>query len=412
MATLTNSTADDKKGRMALGLIFLTVFIDLIGFGLIIPVLPTYALQLHADDTTAGLLIASYSLAQFLVMPFWGRLSDKVGRRPILLVSLFASFLGYLMWGFAGSLPLLFISRLIAGAGNANIAVAQAYVSDVTTEENRTKGMALIGIAFGLGFVLGPAIGGFCVKFGLSLNTIGFIAAGLSLIDLILTALILPEPAKRSQAGTERFGLGFGFYLKSITDKKLRDSLAIFFLSTFAFANMEATIVFLTRDYFKFGPAENSYLFVYIGFLIVLVQGGLVRRMTKKNIEKRMVMAGTLLLAIGLLLTPAFHSVVGLCVAMAVLALGSGINTPANQSILSKLAPVSQVGGVMGVGQSLSTLGRILGPAIGGYTFQHMGVAAPYCVGAVAMMVAFLLSFKLPTPDTAQAPKPAETAVH
>ncbi len=228
MATLTNSTADDKKGRMALGLIFLTVFIDLIGFGLIIPVLPTYALQLHADDTTAGLLIASYSLAQFLVMPFWGRLSDKVGRRPILLVSLFASFLGYLMWGFAGTLPLLFVSRLIAGAGNANIAVAQAYVSDVTSEENRTKGMALIGIAFGLGFVLGPAIGGLGVKFGLTLNTIGFIAAGLSLIDLILTALLLPEPAKRSQAGTERFGLGFGFYLKSITDKKLRDSLAIF----------------------------------------------------------------------------------------------------------------------------------------------------------------------------------------
>ncbi|MGH9548958.1 MAG: MFS transporter, partial [Terriglobales bacterium] len=180
----------DKRAKSSLALIFLTVFIDLVGFGVIIPILPTYAQQLHADKATVGLLIASYSVMQLLFMPVWGRLSDKVGRKPILLVSLAASCIGYLIWGFSAALPMLFLSRLIAGAGNANIAVAQAYISDVTDEENRTKGMAVIGIAFGLGFVLGPAIGAGCAGFGL--EKIGFIAASLSFIDLVLTAIILP----------------------------------------------------------------------------------------------------------------------------------------------------------------------------------------------------------------------------
>src|ERR1700722_18994866 len=150
-------------GKKALGLIFLTVFIDLIGFGLIIPVMPSYAKELHASDLQVGLLIASYSLMQLVFAPFWGRLSDHVGRRPILLVSLLASSIGYLIWGWSHSLTGLFIARLVAGAGNANISVAQAYVADVTTAENRAKGMGLIGAAFGLGFVLGPAIGGLCL---------------------------------------------------------------------------------------------------------------------------------------------------------------------------------------------------------------------------------------------------------
>jgi MFS family permease len=404
------SQPEDKKAKMSLGLIFLTVFIDLVGFGLIIPVLPTYAQQLHASDAMVGLVIAAYSLMQFLFMPFWGRLSDKVGRKPILLISLTASVIGYILWGFSTALPMLFLARMVAGAGNANIAVAQAYVADVTTAENRTKGMAMIGIAFGLGFVLGPAIGGFAA--GLGLQTIGFIAAGFSLVDLILTAVILPEPARRSHAGEERFGNGMGFFLDTLKDKKLSTSLAIFFLSTFAFANMEATLVLLTQQYFNFTPKLNSYLFVYVGVLILLVQGGLVRRMAKKGIEKRMVISGCFLTAIGLLFTPATHTVVGLCVALAFLAVGSGINTPANQSILSKLSPPEKVGGVLGVGQSLSTLGRILGPAIGTAAFGYFGAFSPYAIGAVAMLVAFVFSLKLPTPDkSAPAAQPVETTV-
>jgi MFS family permease len=391
-----------KAGKLSLLLIFLTVFIDLIGFGIIIPVLPTYAQALHASDMMVGLLIASYSLMQFLFMPFWGRVSDRVGRRPILLLSLCASFIGYLIWGFSATLPLLFLSRLVAGAGNANIAVAQAYVADVTTAENRAKGMGLIGAAFGLGFVLGPAIGGFCVGHGL--QTIGFVAAGFSLVDLILTFFFLPEPPKLSHAGAERFSLDPNFYWKTISHKDLTLSLAIFLISTFAFANMEATIVLLTNQKFGFTPFQNSMMFTYIGVLICLVQGGMIHRLSKKYGEKKLIAVGTLLVAAGLLLTPATNNIFVLYGALFLLAIGSGINMPSNQSLLSKLAPADQLGGVMGIGQSLSTLGRIIGPAVGGAAFQYMGISSPYVIGALGMVLAFLLSLKLPQTETGQTP--------
>ncbi|HEY9788400.1 MAG TPA: MFS transporter [Candidatus Obscuribacterales bacterium] len=388
------SKDEKKKGRAPLLLIFLTVFIDLVGFGLIIPVLPTYAQQLHADGTQVGLLLASYSLMQFLFTPFWGRLSDRIGRRPVLLVSLLASSVGYAIWGLSTSLEALFLSRIVAGAGNANIAVAQAYVSDVTSAENRAKGMGMVGAAFGLGFVLGPAIGGFSAAYGL--QTIGFIACAISVVDLVLTFFLLPEPEKRSHAGAERFAVGKGFYLETLASEKLRTSLAIFFISTFAFANMEATLVMLTRDQFSFTPQQNSLMFTYIGVLIVLVQGGMIHRLAKKYGEKRLISIGTVLVSLGLLLTPFTKSVPVLCAALALLAVGSGINNPSNQSMISKLAPPDRVGGVLGVGQSLSTLGRILGPSVGGASFQYLGMSSPYVIGAVAMVVAFLISLRLP----------------
>lgn len=384
-----------RQSSMPLLLIFFTVFIDLIGFGLVIPVLPTYAEQLNASGTQVGFLIASYSIMQFLCMPFWGRLSDHFGRKPILIISLFASSVGYLIWGFSNSLPMLFASRLIQGAGNANIAVAQAYVTDVTNPENRAKGMGLVGAAFGLGFVLGPAIGGCFVGHGLQI--VGFLAAAFSFIDLILTAIYLPEPEKRSNAATERFSLNPRFYIKTLTDEKLRVSLVIFLVVTFAFANMEATLVMLTARQFSFGPVQNSLMFAYIGFLIVLVQGGMIHRLSKKYGEKKLIATGSLLVASGLLLTPLTANLWVLALALAMLAFGYGINTPSNQSILSKLAKGENVGGVMGVGQSLSTLGRIIGPVIGGAAFEHLGTGSPYVIGAIAMVAAFLLSLRLPT---------------
>ncbi len=386
-----------KSSKAAMLLIFFTVFIDLVGFGLIIPVLPTYAHELKASDTTVGLLIASYSVMQFIFTPFWGRLSDKLGRRPILLLSLVASSIGYLIWGFSSSLELLFLSRLVAGFGNANIAVAQAYITDITTQENRAKGMGLVGAAFGLGFVIGPAIGGLCV--GQGLQTVGLVAAGFSILDLILTFFLLPEPNNRSAAGNERFGGGIGFYFDCISNPRLTTSLAIFFLSTFAFANMEATLVLLTQKQFNFTPQQNSLMFTYVGLLIVLVQGGLIHRLSKKYGEKKLISLGALLTAAGLLLTPLNLNLYVLYGALALLAFGQGMNTPANQSILSKLSPQDKVGGVMGVGQSLSTLGRILGPAIGCYIFERFGAATPYWLGGASMFLVVLLSFVLPTPD-------------
>lgn len=407
---------EDKQpgqiNKKAFGLIFLTVFIDLVGFGLIIPAIPTFAQSLavpsflsstflaspsgHASESAVGLLIASYSLMQFIFMPFWGRLSDRVGRRPVLLLSLLASSVGYLIWGFSQDLVVLLVSRLVAGFGNANIAVAQAYIADITTPETRAKGMGLVGAAFGLGFVLGPAIGFGCMSLGMSIAAIGFVAAAFSALDLALTAVLLPEPKKRSSAGAERYGMGAGFFFKTIVNPKMRISLALFLISTFAFANMEATLVLLTVDQFQFDSSQNMIMFVYIGVLMVIVQGRLIHGLSKRFGEKKLILAGSLLIAIGLLLTPLTSQVVVLYVALALLAVGSGINTPANQSMLSKLAPPDCMGGVMGVGQSLSTLGRILGPAIGCAVYQYLGHYSPYLLGAVTMIGAAAASTLLP----------------
>lgn len=397
---------DKKQSKLPLLLIFLTVFIDLIGFGIIIPLMPMFAEKFGANALTVGLLLTTYSLMQFIFTPFWGRLSDNIGRRPVLLISLSASAIGYLIWGFSNSLEMLFLSRLVAGFGNANLAVAQAYIADITTAENRAKGMGLVGAAFGLGFVFGPAIGGMCTHYGMALNTIGFVAAAFSLIDLVLTALRLPEPEKRSRAGHDRFQLDRGFYTRTLTDKSLAVPLLIFFFSTFAFSNMEATLVLLTERIFHFNVAQNSWMFLYIGFIMVFVQGGMIGRLSKKYGEAPLVQAGTLLVAAGLLLTPATQNIWGLAGALALLAIGSGINNPSNQSILSKLAPPAEVGGVLGVGQSMSTLGRILGPAVGGFLFDRFGTGSPYWFAAGTMVVAFVLALRLPR----TASEPAETA--
>lgn len=397
---MTEETKEQAKPKKtALLLIFFTVFIDLVGFGLIIPALPSYAQRLHASEFTVGMLIASYSLMQFFFTPIWGRLSDKLGRRPMLLFSLAASAVGYLIWGLTDSLWMLFLSRLVAGFGNANIAVAQAYITDVTSLEDRAKGMGLVGAAFGLGFVIGPAIGCGLSAMGMGLSSLGFVAFGFSLLDLILTAFLLPEPEKRSNAGNERFGISPKFFFDVLLNAKLKVSLAIFFISTFAFANMEATLILLTNKIFKFNDVQNMFMFLYIGILMVFVQGGLIHRLNKKYGEKKLIIIGTALIAIGLVFTPISQNPVVLYIALAILALGSGINTPANQSMLSKLAPSDTAGGVLGVGQSLSTLGRIAGPIVGCFVFEKLGSQSPYMIGAAAMVIAFALGFMLPEPS-------------
>ncbi len=400
---MTESNLEPKptstSNKTAMVLIFFTVFIDLVGFGLIIPALPTYAQRLNASEFTVGLLIASYSLMQFFFTPIWGRLSDKLGRKPMLLFSLGASAIGYLIWGLTDSLWMLFLARIVAGFGNANIAVAQAYIADVTSLENRAKGMGLVGAAFGLGFVIGPAIGCGLSALGLGLSALGFVAFAFSLLDLILTAFLLPEPEKRTNAGGERFGMGPKFYFDVLANPRLKISLLIFFIATFAFANMEATLILLTNKIFKFTDVQNMIMFTYIGVLMVLVQGGLIHRLNKKYGEKKLIIIGTALTGLGLLLTPVSSNLIILYSALAVLALGSGINTPANQSMLSKLSPADTAGGVLGVGQSLSTLGRILGPVIGCYAFEKLGYASPYYIGATAMLLAVFLSFMLPEPS-------------
>jgi MFS transporter, DHA1 family, tetracycline resistance protein len=380
--------------KAPLFLIFFTVFIDLVGFGLIIPLLPMFGEKFGASPFTIGLLIMSYSLMQFFFMPVWGRLSDKVGRRPLLLTSLAASAIGYGIWGFTYSLPMLFLSRLVAGAGNANIAVAQAYIADITTPENRAKGMGLVGAAFGLGFVLGPAIGGLCAIRGY--NFVGFVAMGFSLLDLLFTFFMLPEPPARTQAAHERFDMGGNFWSKVLADPRINISLAIFFLSTFAFSCMESTLVLLTERKFHYTPADNGWMFTFVGFVMVLVQGGMVGRLSKKYGERRLIITGAIVSAIGLILIPITGLTLVLYAGLSLLAIGSGINNPSNQSLISKYANSQQVGGVLGLGQSLSTLGRIIGPIVACAAFQYCGMASPYFLAACSLVAAAFMCSRLP----------------
>lgn len=398
---------------MALGLMFLTVFIDLIGFGIIIPLLPLYAEKFGATGFTVGLLLMSYSLMQFFFAPMWGRLSDKIGRRPVLLISLAISAIGYTIWGTATSLEMLFVSRIIAGFGNANLAVAQAYIADVTPEDYRSQGMGMIGAAFGLGFVLGPAIAGIASMCGIAPNVLGYFAAFFSVVDLIFTATMLPEPEQRQASSHNPFSLGMGFYFSTLANRKYSLCLFITFIATFAFANMETTLVLLTNQYYGFSMRDNSWLFVGLGLVMVFVQGFLIRKIGKIYPDSILISVGTALIAVGLVLTPVTHIFPVLCVALIILATGSGINNPSNSSLLSKLAPADQTGGVMGIGQSMSTLGRILGPIAGGYLFDKMGASSPYWLGAAVMTVAFLLSFKLPkiAKVAPSAPAPSSVAV-
>jgi MFS family permease len=391
----TDKNSAKYKMHMALGLMFLTVFIDLIGFGIIIPLLPLYAKQFGANAFVVGLLMMSYSLMQFFFAPMWGRLSDRIGRRPVLLISLTVSAIGYSIWGFADSLWMLFLSRIVAGFGNANLAVAQAYVADVTPEDYRSQGMGMIGAAFGLGFTLGPAIAGISSHFGVHPNALGFFAAFFSLVDLAFTAKFLPEPENRRDNAHNPFAHGGQFFLRTISNTELQLSLFIIFVSTFAFAGMETTLVLLTSKFFNFTIAENSYLFAGLGIVMVFVQGFLIRKIGKKFADAPLIAVGTALIAVGLLMTPT-HNFPVLCTALIILATGSGINSPANNSLLSKLAPQDETGGVMGIGQSMSTLGRILGPVIGGLLFDNMGPSTPYWLGAICMLLAFALSFRLP----------------
>jgi len=333
---------------------------------------------------------------QFFFAPMWGRLSDRIGRKPVLLISLAASAAGYAIWGFSTSLAMLFVSRIVAGFGNANLAVAQAYIADVTPEEYRAQGMGMIGAAFGLGFVLGPAIAGIGCHFGIHPNTLGFIAAAFSVIDMAFTALILPEPENRGNNARDPFAKGAGFYFRTLANNQFALSLFIIFISTFAFANMETTLVLLTSQYYNFTMAQNSYLFTGLGLVMVLVQGGLIRPLSKRYPDAPLVSVGTALIAVGLLLTPATHNLIVLCFGLLLLATGSGINNPSNISLLSKLSPSGDTGGVMGIGQSMSTLGRILGPVVGGFMFDNTGACSPYWLGAACMLIACLLSFRLP----------------
>ena len=374
-------------------IIFLIVFIDLLGFGIVIPILPSYAQGVfHASDFTVGMLVASFSFMQLVFTPFWGRLSDRIGRKPVLMIGLANTVIGYVLFGFAHTLPMLFFSRMLAGLGGANISAAQAYIADVTPVHERAKGMGLIGAAFGLGFVFGPVIGGLLSTYGYAVP--GFAAAGLSTIALILTYTVLPEPERDSSIARVSTAFSLRGFTDTLRKPRIGLLLILFFLVTFAYANIYATFPILARSDFHYGDHEIGFLFGFIGIVGALTQGGLIRLFSGKVSERTLFLAGSAMTMIGLVCIPLSGNTWILHGVLTVLAFGSGLVTPQVLGMISQQAGPAEQGSILGINQSLGALARGLGPLWGGFIFQTAGHPYPFFTGGAVMLVVLLISWR------------------
>jgi MFS transporter, DHA1 family, tetracycline resistance protein len=375
-------------------IIFLIVFIDLLGFGIVIPILPLYALNdFKASELTVGLLVASFSFMQLLFTPLWGRMSDRFGRKPILIVGLLATVIGYILFGLAHSITLLFVSRLLAGIGGANISAAQAYIADITPPHERAKGMGLIGAAFGLGFVFGPVAGGLLSQYGYSVP--GYAAAGLSLLALLLTATLLPESRKDTSAVPEtRAPMSVKRLLDVISQPRIGALLALFFLCTFGYANIYATFPMISTGDFGYTNHEVGYLFGFMGLIGAVTQGGLIRILSNRVAERVLFIAGAACTMAGLALIPFHGNTVGLHLVLTVLSLGTGVITPTLLSMISRFADREEQGAVLGVNQSLGSLGRVLGPLWGTFVYQAFGHPWPFLTGGIVMFLVLIIAWR------------------
>ena len=370
-------------------ILFVTVFIDLLGFGIIIPLLPFYAESFGASAFAIGLLGTSFSLMQFLFSPIWGRWSDQIGRKPIILIGLLGSCLSYVTMALAGSLTLLFVARVVGGIAGANIPTAQAYIADVTTPENRARGMGLMGAAFGLGFIFGPAIGGLLSRF--SPETPMWCAAALCFANFVAAWFLLPEsrPASASTRSLSRMEA----FRHAMTQPTLLLILALYFIVTMAFSAFEATFALFTEARFGFTAASIGFLFAFIGAIIALIQGVFIGRVVKRVGERRVIPGAILGIAISIGMLTVVWSVPTLLAALGLLAMGMGFNNPSLSSLVSKLSHEDDQGGILGLASSLASLGRVVGPAWGGYLYDAYGMTTPYLGAAGLMLVAFAVSF-------------------
>ena len=391
-----------------MAILFFIVFIDLLGFGIIIPQLPFYGVHFGASPTAVTLLMSCYSLAQFFMSPVLGRLSDRIGRRPVLLVSMICSCLAYLWLGFASALWMLFAARLLAGAGAGNISAAQAYITDVTSSEARAKGMGMIGVAFGLGFTIGPWLGGVVAGSNPTpqdLQRPAFLAAGLSALAFLLVIALLKESLPQIGAPAARANR-WELARASMGRPTLRLLILLFFAITAAFAGMETTFALWTKDAFGWGPAQVGWLFFFVGCVLIVVQGVLIGPLSRWLGEARLVLIGSAAIALGLGTITFASGLAILLLASACLAVGMGLLNPSINSLISRQAGIDERGGIMGVAQSGASLARVAGPAVAGPLFELLGRNAPYYAGAMVMLG--VLGFALRLPRERAAPQGAQ----
>ena len=392
--------------RKALLVIFLTIFIDLLGFGIIIPLLPDYSFKiLHIDESVIGLLVGIYSLMQFIFTPVWGSLSDIYGRKPILVMSLAGNVISYILMFlvFSGVFPsvyLLALSRAFAGIFSANLSAAQAVISDITPPEDRSKGMGILGAAFGLGFVFGPAMGGILSQhfgYGLPIAMSGIF----SLIALMLALTILKESLPediRKQNKHDFKGVTI-VNLRGVRDvlsnKKVGVYVIIFFFITFSFANIYGTfLLFAERtDTLSLNQQEVGFLLSFLGIIGAIVQATLIKTFKAKIGEERSILLGNFLVIFGLALIPFAPGVPALLVVMTVLGFGNGLNNPMLMGLISTSVSRDEQGSVLGINQSLGSLARFLGPVWGGFIYKF-GYTFPFLSGGFFMLLITLFSLR------------------
>jgi DHA1 family tetracycline resistance protein-like MFS transporter len=391
------SLAPVAKGRSPLIIIFVTVLIDLIGFGIVIPVLPLYAEQFGASPTMIGVLLGIYSAMTFLFAPILGRLSDQVGRRPVLLLSLVGTSIGFLLMGLANTLWLLFVARIIDGVTGGNISTAQAYIADVTRPEERSRGMGLIGAAFGLGFIFGPAIGGALSH--ISVQAPFYFAAALAAANAVALYFLLPESLSTHHPGDPVLHSSVIEVIEQSGGWQLAIVMATYFFATVAFALLTATYSLFTERRFGYDATHNGYIFAYLGLLGAVIQGGLLGKLAARCGDKTLAVSGTVILAASMFALPASSTAARLIVASTGIAVGNSLVTPTLNAIASRSVSAAWQGRVFGVMQSAASLARIVGPVLGGWLLNHdlYTQAAhfgrtPYWTAGGIMLVAFVLS--------------------
>jgi DHA1 family tetracycline resistance protein-like MFS transporter len=383
--------------KKSLFILFIVVATELIGFGLIIPVLPQLATQFNVSSFYLGILMAAYSAAQFVAAPFLGALSDRYGRRPILLLSKLGTIFGYGVLAVSHSYSLFLLSRIIDGFTGGNISIARAYVADVTTPENRPKGMAVIGIAFGVGFILGPALGGFLYSFANGQTIAALTAGGFSLLAFILTYFLLEEPPHRKVTESTFSLLKTGF--KAFGSPIVQCICLAQLLFMLAFSGFETSFSVFTQHKFGFNTVQNSWLFVYAGLMTLVVQGYITRKKTAQ--PKKMVLMGLVLTACGFSSLAASQQLVTLCIGIGLMALGMGIVSAYLPSLLSTSTPQEHQGSILGFYEGIGSISRVFGPLA---AFSLFSVSPSFCytlyavtLAAIALLFSFLPKNNEPT---------------
>ncbi|MEJ2216163.1 MAG: MFS transporter [Gemmatimonadota bacterium] len=398
-----------KNSRLAV--LFASVLVDMMGFGIVLPLLPFYAESMGATPFQVTLIIASFSAMQLAAAPIWGRVSDRHGRRPLIVAGLFASAVSYLIFGLAQTLLVLLLSRLAAGAAGGTISVAQAYVADATDEEGRAHGLGLLGAASGLGILFGPIIGGFFATWGYAVP--GFVATGLCAANGVAAVILLPESRaseeRRPEAGEASTMRG---WFRAMIRFPLNLLLSVYFLSITSFTALTAVLALYLERVFGLGASAMGVVFSITGGVTVVVRGGIVGWLVHRLGEPQTVRLGAAVLAVSMIATAWLPSAGWLGVVVPFWAFGTGILFPSLASLVSRATDRQSQGSILGGSQIVGGTGRVLGPIWAGLLFQSVGISSPFVVGAGLVAIAVVLALWIPSPrlSTRRARSGAEAA--